>query len=42
MKFNPTTDKDWKIFHTFPKNKFNNISRILVNKKGNYLALVSD
>jgi hypothetical protein len=42
MKFNPTIDKDWKIFHTFPKNKFNNISRILVNKKGNYLALVSD
>ncbi|MDG1039939.1 MAG: hypothetical protein P8H13_04040 [Polaribacter sp.] len=42
MKFNPVTDKDWKIFHTFPKNKFNNISRILVNKRGTYLALVSD
>ena len=38
----PTTDKDWKIFHTFPKNKFNNISRIIVNSRGTYLALVSD
>lgn len=42
MKFNPATDKDWSIFHTFPKNKFKNISRILVNSAGTYLALVSD
>lgn len=42
MKFNPSTDKTWGIFHTFPKNKFNNISRILVNSKGTQLVLVSD
>ena len=42
MKFNPATDKNWSIFHTFPKNKFNNISRILVNSNGTQLALVSD
>ncbi|MFN0730191.1 TolB family protein [Polaribacter gochangensis] len=42
MKFNPATDKNWSIFHTFPKNKFKNISRILVNSRGTQLALVSD
>ncbi|WP_347174006.1 hypothetical protein [Polaribacter uvawellassae] len=42
MKFNPATDSDWSIFHTFPINKFKNISRILVNSAGTQLALVSD
>ena len=42
MKFNPATDKGWGIFHTFPKNKYKNISRILVNSKGTQLVLVSD
>lgn len=42
MKFNPANDKNWSFFHTFPKNKFNNISRILVNSKGTQLVLVSD
>jgi Tol biopolymer transport system component len=42
MKFNPLKDKKWKIFHTFPKNKYKNISRILVNSKGTQLVMVSD
>jgi len=42
MKFNLTNDKDWSVFHTFSKNKFNNISRILVNSNGTQLVLVSD
>ena len=42
MKFNPAIDKNWGIFHTFPKNKYKNISRILVDPKGSQLLLVSD
>lgn len=42
MKFNPATDTDWSVFHTFPKTKHKNISRIIVNKKGTKLALVSE
>ena len=42
MKFNPSTDKNWSLFHTFNKKKHKNISRIIVNKKGTKLALVSD
>ncbi|TVZ57111.1 hypothetical protein OD91_2417 [Lutibacter sp. Hel_I_33_5] len=41
MKFNPKTDTDWSVFHTFSKNTHKIISRILVNKKGTKLALVS-
>ena len=42
MKFNPSAEQNWSIFHTFPKNKFKNISRILVNSNGTRLVLVSD
>jgi len=42
FKYNPTTDKICTVFHTFPKETFNNISRILVNKKGTKLVLVSE
>jgi len=42
MKFNPAIDKNWGIFHTFPKNKYKNISRILLDPKGSQLLLVSD
>lgn len=42
MKFNPKKDKSWSLFHEFPKEKYKNISRILVNKKGTKLVLVSD
>ncbi len=42
MKFNPKTDKDWSVFHNFPKEKHMNISRIIVNKEGKKLALVSE
>ena len=42
MKFNPSKDTNWSVFHTFPKDKINNISRIIVNKEGTLLALVSD
>ena len=42
MKFDPKTDSDWSVFHTFPKEKHKNISRILVNKKGTKLVLVSE
>lgn len=42
MKFNPKIDKKWSIFHSFSKEKHKNISRILVNKKGTKLALVSE
>ena len=41
FKYNPTTDKKWTVFHTFPKETFKNISRILVDKKGTKLVLVS-
>lgn len=42
FKYNPTTDNKWAVFHTFPKAAFKNISRILVNKKGTKLLLVSE
>lgn len=42
MKFKPSKDTNWSVFHTFPKDKINNISRIIVNKEGTLLALVSD
>jgi len=42
MKFNPSTDKDWSVFHTFSAKKHKNISRIIVNKYGTKLALVSE
>ena len=42
MKFNPATDKNWGVFHTFPKNTYKNITRILVNSRGTQLVLVSD
>jgi Tol biopolymer transport system component len=42
MKFNPATDKDWSIFYTFSKIKHKNISRIIVNKKGTQIAIVSE
>lgn len=42
MKFNPKIDKKWSVFHSFSKEKHKNISRILVNKKGTKLALVSE
>lgn len=42
LKFNPKTDTNWSIFYEFSKEKHKNISRILVNKKGTKLALVSN
>lgn len=42
LTYNPRTDTNWKVFHTFPKKKHKKISRILVNKKGTLLALVSE
>lgn len=42
LKFNPKTDTDWHIFYEFPKETHANISRILANKKGTQLVLVSD
>jgi Tol biopolymer transport system component len=42
MKFNPATDSEWSVFHAFSKTKHQNISRIIVNKKGTYLAIVSE
>ena len=42
MKYNPKTDTKWTLFHTFDKSKIKNISRILVNKKGTRLVLVSE
>ncbi|MBL4569006.1 MAG: hypothetical protein JKY69_04915 [Flavobacteriaceae bacterium] len=42
MKFNPATDTKWTVFHTFPKGTYKNISRILVDKKGTRLVLVSE
>ena len=42
MKFNPKTDKKWSVFHKFSENTHKNISRIIVNKKGTKLALVSE
>ncbi len=42
MKFTPETDSGWSIFHKFSERKHKNISRIIVNKKGSKLALVSE
>lgn len=42
MKFDPKTDTNWSLFHTFPESKHKNISRIIVNNKGTRLALVSE
>lgn len=42
MKFNPKTDKEWDIFYEFPEDKHKNISRIIVNKEGTKMALVSE
>jgi len=42
MKFNPKTDTNWSVFHAFSGRKHKNISRIIVNKKGTRLALVSE
>ncbi|MCF2874187.1 MULTISPECIES: nuclear transport factor 2 family protein [unclassified Tenacibaculum] len=42
LKFNPKTDKQWSIFHRFKNENINNISRIMVNKQGNKLALVAE
>lgn len=41
-KYNPSKDSKWLLFHAFDKTKIKNISRILVNKKGTRLALVSE
>jgi len=42
MKFNPKTDTNWSVFHAFSGRTHKNISRIIVNKKGTRLALVSE
>ncbi|AXT50539.1 hypothetical protein D1818_06730 [Aquimarina sp. BL5] len=41
-KFNPKTDTNWSIFHTFLNKEISNISRIVTNEIGTMLALVSD
>jgi Tol biopolymer transport system component len=42
MKFNPKTDTEWSVFHKFSESAHKNISRIIVNKNGTQLALVSE
>lgn len=42
FKFNPKTDTSWSVFHKFSEKQHKNISRIIVNKKGTKLALVSE
>ena len=42
MKFNSKTDTTWSVFHTFSEKEHKNISRIIVNKTGTKLALVSE
>ncbi|WP_298311755.1 nuclear transport factor 2 family protein [uncultured Aquimarina sp.] len=41
-KFNPKTDTNWSIFHTFLNKEISNISRIAANEIGTMLTLVSD
>ena len=41
-KFNIKTDKDWGILKTFKNKEINNITRIVTNETGNYLALVAE
>ncbi len=41
-KFNPATDADWSVFHTFEDKEIANITRLATNTIGNMLALVSD
>ncbi|MDY8137299.1 nuclear transport factor 2 family protein [Aquimarina sp. 2201CG5-10] len=41
-KFNPKTDDNWSVFHTFSDKEINNITRIATNEIGTLLALVSD
>ncbi|WP_299157211.1 nuclear transport factor 2 family protein [uncultured Tenacibaculum sp.] len=42
LKLDPKTDKKWSIFHTFKDENINNISRIIINKNGTKLALVTE
>ena len=42
MKFNPKTEKQWRVFHTFNDKNIVNISRLAVNATSSMLALVAE
>lgn len=42
MKYNPTTDKKWSVFHQFNDENLIKISRIMANENGTKLALVAE
>lgn len=41
LKFNPKTDSDWSVFHSFNNSSIHKISRIRVNKEGTKIAIVA-
>ncbi|MFY0603480.1 MAG: nuclear transport factor 2 family protein [Flavobacteriaceae bacterium] len=41
LKFNPKTDTDWSVFHSFKDSSLYKISRIIVNKVGTKMAIVA-
>lgn len=41
LKFNPKTDTDWSVFHSFNNSSIHKISRIRVNKEGTKIAIVA-
>ncbi|WP_299438874.1 hypothetical protein [uncultured Aquimarina sp.] len=41
-KFNPKTDTDWSVFHTFENKEISKITRITTNAISNLVALVSE
>ncbi len=42
FKFNPKTDSEWRIFHSFEDEEIANISRIATNASGKMLVIVSE
>ncbi|MDT7832874.1 nuclear transport factor 2 family protein [Flavobacteriaceae bacterium S356] len=41
LKFNPKTDTDWSLFHSFKNSSIHKISRIRVSKDGTKIAIVA-
>lgn len=42
VKFNPKTDTDWSLFHSFKKSNIHKISRIRVSEDGSKIAIVAE
>lgn len=42
LKFNPKTDSDWSVFHSFKNTGIHKISRIMVSEDGSKIAIVAE